>query len=346
MLRRHWFLAGLFLLLPLGIVLGRADAVAGLDAAVDAIPTAVCTGGILFLMSATLDSRKLMQSLLRPLPVMTACGVNLFLLPLMGMPFLLMHHTPDMKVGLLIVVSVPCTMAAASVWTRKADGNDAVSLLVTLMTNGMCFLITPAWMEVGRRFFHTADTSSVTFGRLVTLLVAGALIPALAGQLARLHLSVRARIDQMRTTISVLAQGIILLLVFVSAFKGGGSFQVDGAGGRLSAGGLLLIWSICVGLHIAAALAAWWISAVFRIAEEDRRAIVFAGSQKTLPIALLLSDATGMSLSIIPMLLYHGSQLFIDTWIVGIFRKRAAPVLPLPIPTSVAGSPAAESDPA
>ena len=35
------------------------------------------------------------------------------------------------QIGLMIAVSTPCTLAGASVWTRKAGGNDAVSLLTT-----------------------------------------------------------------------------------------------------------------------------------------------------------------------------------------------------------------------
>ena len=53
---------------------------------------------------------------------------------------------PDFSFGLMIAASAPSTMAAASVWTRRAKGNDAVSLLVTILTNGFCFLVTPAWL--------------------------------------------------------------------------------------------------------------------------------------------------------------------------------------------------------
>ena len=320
--KRYWFLAGLLLLLPLGIILGRSAAVPGLDAVVKSVSTTACTGGILFLMSVTLDSGKLMKAMRRPLPVVTACGINMGLLPLMCLPFLAMNHTPDMKVGLLIVVSVPCTMATASVWTRKAGGNDAVSLLVTLLTNGFCFLITPAWMEIGRRLFETADTSGVTFGDLVERLMFSAMIPAVAGQIARLHPEVRLQVDDSKALISTIAQTIILTLVFVSSFKGGRDFDVEGTGGGLPLEDVLLVWAICIGLHLAAAVAAWWISGLIKIEEIDRRAVVIAGSQKTLPIALLLSDATGMSLSIIPMLLYHASQLFIDTWIADRLNQR------------------------
>lgn len=321
-LQRHWFLVALLIFLPLGIALGRADSNPWLGQAIDALPTALCTGGILFLMSVTLDTGKLVQSMRRPFPVLTACTINMLLMPLLCLPLLSFQQTPDFRVGLLIAASVPCTMAAASVWTRKAEGNDAVSLLVTLLTNGFCFVLTPAWMELGRVAFATADTSSaVSFREMMLRLTVGALLPAAFGQVARIHASIRTRVDANRSLISNTAQTIILSLVFISAFRGGQKFDFEGSGG-LPHQAVLVVWGSCMALHLAAALSGWLASGVFGFAERDRRAIVLAGSQKTLPIGLLVSEATGMPFSIIPMLLFHGSQLFLDTWIANRLQSR------------------------
>lgn len=321
-LKRHWFLVGLLIFLPLGISLGRKTPFLSMATLVHQFPTSLCTGGILFLMSVTLDAGKVMSSLRRPYAVMTACGINMLLIPLLCLPLLVLQHTPDFKVGLLIAACVPCTMAAASVWTRKAEGNDAVSLLVTLLTNGACFIVIPVWMEIGRVAFGTADTSTaVSFGNQVLRLTVGALLPALLGQIVRALVQVRVWVDGNKTLISNLAQAIILTLVFISSFKGGQKFDFEGSNG-LPHEALLTVLGSCIALHLAAAAVGWWASGLFGFSEGDRRAIVFAGSQKTLPIGLLVSEATGMPFSIIPMLMFHGSQLFIDTWIAGRLKKR------------------------
>ncbi|MCH2212000.1 MAG: bile acid:sodium symporter [Fuerstiella sp.] len=320
--QRHWFLVWLLILIPLGIVLGHHDLIPGLATLIENLPTSACTGAILFLMSVTLDTGKLMQSLRRPYPVITACSINMLFVPLLCLPMLTLQQTPDFKVGLLIAACVPCTMAAASVWTRKAEGNDAVSLLVTLVTNGFCFLLIPVWMEVGRVMFGTADTSdTVSFGGMMLLLIFGALLPALLGQVVRTDRTVRSWVDRKRTMISGSAQVIILSLVFISSFKGGQKIDFGGSG-ALPHQALLIVWGSCIVLHLAAAGAGWLFSGLFGFAEGDRRAIVLAGSQKTLPVGLLVSEATGMPFSIIPMLLFHGSQLFIDTWIAGRLQQR------------------------
>ena len=313
-LKKYWFLLGLVILLPAGILLAKSPVSDALTGIVESIPTSVCTGLILFLMAITLDNRRLVDSLRRPGPVLTATGINQGLLPLACLPLIPIVPSADLKLGLLIACSVPCTMAAASVWTRRAGGNDAVSLLVTLITNGFCFLITPAWLSAGSHLFELADTSqSLSFGSMVLRLTLSALLPAIAGQLLRLRDSTRFHIDRNKATLSTIAQAIILTLVFISAFKGG--LRFGGMGDNVNHGAMAFVWSCCIVLHLVAMLISRITSRVFRFSEPDTRAVMFASSQKTLPIGLLVSQASGLPLSIIPMLMFHGSQLFIDTWI-------------------------------
>lgn len=322
-LKRHWFLIGLLLMLPLAVVSAQTAFAPSVAHFVSAVPTSMCTAAILFLMSVTLDSGRLFSSMRRPLPVVVACSVNQIVIPLLCLPLLFLQKSADMKVGLLIAASVPCTMAAASVWTRRAGGNDAVSLLVTLLTNGLCFIVTPLWMSVGTTWFGTSDTSAgLGFRDMMLRLIFAALLPALAGQLTRLSSRAQTFVDDHKSRFSIVAQSIILLLVFISAFKGGLKFQAEGMSENLRHGEFAVVWVCCIALHIAAMAIVWPLAGSLGLQEEDRRACVFAGSQKTLPIGILVSQATGLPFSLLPMLMYHASQLFIDTWIAEQLKRR------------------------
>ena len=314
--KQYWFLLGLLILIPTAIVLAQCDPPTRLVSSLNGVKTSICTAAILFLMSVSLNSGRLADSLRRPWPVMTASGVNQIVIPLMCLPLLALQKSADMKVGLLIAASVPCTMAAASVWTRRANGNDAVSLLVTLITNGLCFVVAPAWMTVGSTWFGTANPSSaLDFGSLMVKLTLAALFPAVLGQLLRRSASVQSFVDRRKSWFSNLAQAIILLLVFISAFKGGMQFSEGGTSSSLRHSEFAFVWLCCVGLHLCGMLVAWTLSGMLRFGAADRRACALAGSQKTLPIGILISQATGLPFSLLPMLMYHVSQLFIDTWI-------------------------------
>ena len=102
---------------------------------------------VLFLMALPLPIDAVWRVVRRPGAACLSSFLNMALMPLIawGLSNLL---TGDLSVGLVLVAVVPSTMASASVWTRRAGGNDAVALVVTVVTNGICFVVTPFWLLV------------------------------------------------------------------------------------------------------------------------------------------------------------------------------------------------------
>jgi sodium/bile acid cotransporter 7 len=225
--------------------------------------------------------------------------------------------TPDFAAGLMIAASVPSTMAAASMWTRKAGGNDAVSLLVTLLTNGGCFLVTPVWLNLALSSGRGAGGPVVELNvvDLMQDLLISALLPITAGQLCRLIPLAAATADRRKMALGVAAQACILAIVLLTAVKGGPRVRAgaDAIGG---VGALLLVWASCVGLHVLAMIVASAGARVAGFSWQDRIAVTFAASQKTLPIGVAIANifvGYGLPFAVFPMLMYHASQLFIDT---------------------------------
>jgi sodium/bile acid cotransporter 7 len=221
----------------------------------------------------------------------------------------------DLALGLMIAAAVPCTMAAASVWTRSARGNDAVSLLVTMLTNGLCFILTPLWLSA-------VVTSSVSFdpAAMMRRLIVSALIPASLGQLARLVHTLRRFADDHKKGIGVCAQACVLVIVFAAAFLKAGPQLKPSVGPAMSLWAVAVVWLSCIAVHSVAMLLAWQGGRLLGFVREDCVAIAFAGSQKTLPIGLLVASHFG-GFALFPMLMYHASQLFIDTAVAHRMRQ-------------------------
>lgn len=330
---KRWFLVGLAVLIPGGLLLGSRMTADQLDSMVKAVgphATTALVALVLFLMSVTLDGRRLRASLARPAPVLWCVFITFGLLPLAAWALSHVQLTRDFQVGLVIAGSVPCTMAAASVWTRRARGNDAVSLLVTVVTNGLCFLVTPFWLAlIPAAAGSAAGTVRLDIGDMMQRLIVSALVPIAAGQAVRLA-GVAARVaDRFKIPLGVVAQGCVLLIIFWTALKAGPKLTA-GAG---TAGGLpavLLVWGSCVALHLSAMCLAVAGSRRFRFERPDVVATAFAASQKTLPIGVLIAtDPTmfgdrGVPFAVFPMLLYHASQLFIDTFVADRFASSEA----------------------
>lgn len=324
-LKSHWFLVGLAVLIPLGLAGGvwLPDALANggpswFSTALRYYPRGT-TALILFLMAFSLDSRQMGRAIRAPAPVLLACLINMAALPALAWVASGWQLRPDFQFGLLIAACVPCTMAAASVWTRKAGGNDAVALMVTLVTNGLCFAITPALLSL-----TTGRNISLSGPDMLWRLVVAVLLPCLLGQLFRLNSHARNWATENKRRLSTVAQMLILTLVFSAAWKAGSTLGV----GNLSPGigGVALVWGSCIVLHLLAMGCGWGGAKLLRTSREDGIALLFASSQKTLPVGVLiatdpamfgnpnlLGDGMGIPFAVFPMLMFHASQLFIDT---------------------------------
>ena len=322
-LKQRWFLISLVILISCGFLIGATLSKTQVDSLVGFINPRAVTAFVLFLMAFGLDSRQLRNSFRSPKPVLWASLVNYGFIPLLAWGLMSFQQSLDFQIGLMIAASAPCTMAAASVWTRKAGGNDAVSLLVTVLTNAVCFLLTPFWLNLTTT---TTTDGGVTLdaGAMIVRLVVTVLLPTLLAQVVRQFSGPAAFAIRYKTPIGVIAQSCILTIVFFAACKAGTS--IGGVGSSVSVSAVLLVWGTCIAVHLIAMAVGMQGARRLGFSWADRSAIAFASSQKTLPIGVLvatdptmfgnpnlLGPGEGIPFAVFPMLMYHASQLFIDT---------------------------------
>jgi len=90
-------------------------------------------------------------------------------------------------------------------------------------------------------------------------------------------------------------------------------------------------------LHLAVLLFGMWSSKGLGFDRGNQIAVGIAGSQKTLPVSLILFDAyfTHFTLAVIPMVFYHFGQLIADTFIADRLAGRQAQDTESPADTMV-----------
>ena len=335
--KKHWFLVGLVALVGGGLSVGmalsdetlkRLEGGEGFGAVLADAPRWI-TRIVLFLMAFSLDSGRLRQSLRSPLPVLWASLINSVAIPLAGWGLIRLQGDPSFEVGLMIAASVPCTLAAVSVWTRKAGGNDAVSLLTTLLTNTFCFLVTPFWLNLALREVAGGE-AQLEVATMMQRLLYVVLVPTILGQLARMIPAAGRFAVRHKAHIGITAQGLILVLVFTAAsLKAGPQLRSGG----VAIGAIAIVWGCCLGIHLAAMFLGGLGARLMGFSREDRIAVLFGSSQKTLPIGVYLATSQEIGIAAIypfavfPMLMFHATQLFVDTIIAGKIAD-AAPAKP------------------
>jgi sodium/bile acid cotransporter 7 len=217
---------------------------------------------------------------------------------------------PPLDLGLMVTAAIPCTLASAAVWTRRAGGNDAVALIVTMVTNLGCFLVTPLllWLMAGANV-----RGSMSASELVWRLFLVAVLPMLAGQLLRLIRPAARFATRLKAVFSTLCQLGILTMVLIGAVQSGLKLGVPTTTAAMtSASWVMMLVAVAV-VHLTALYVGFGLGRTIGLDRADWIAVGFAGSQKTLMIGLDLALALDLGIGMLPMIAYHAVQLIFDT---------------------------------
>lgn len=313
LLPRNWFLLSLIAVLAIGFFWSRS-----LTGFAVAFPIEALVATVLFLMSWTLDSAKFRQALWRPKAASLGVLLNAFLVPLLAWAIAMLLPSP-LDVGLILTAAVPCTLASAAVWTRRASGNDAVALVVTMVTNFACFITTPLTLLL----LAGADVRGASeLQGLVSKLFVIAVLPMLAGQLVRLLPAAARFATDNKIAVSVVAQLGILTMVLIGAVRAGSKMAIADAPTVHFTDIVLMLAAVCA-VHLSALYGGFALGRAAGLPREDWIAVGIAGSQKTLMIGLVMALALELGIGMLPMIGYHAVQLIIDTVVADRLRLQA-----------------------
>ena len=271
---------------------------------------------VLFVMALPLELRAVTFAICRPLPVMLAVGITFGLLPLLCWA---LSHTlnAELAAGLMVAAATPCSLASAAIWTRRAGGNDSVAILVTIVTNLTCFVISPFWLLVTTGQTVTVDTAGDMVAKLGLLVV----VPIIGAQLLRLCSPFAAQATKRKTTLGVFAQLGMLTMVVLGSAKAGRELAGLGPHSDLSPVDFLTMFLAVALTHSAMLWVGHQLGRLLGLERADRIAVGFSGSQKTLVVGLHLAVTYYGGLVILPMVTYHIFQLLFDTIIADKLRE-------------------------
>ena len=281
------------------------------------IPRNIVVAGVLFLMSLSLDSHAMWRALSQPGPALLAILVNTALAPVLAWVASQMLEG-ELAIGLIVAATVPCTLASAAVWTRMAGGNDAVALLVTMVTNLACFLVVPAWLK-----FLLGETVEFDSLAMMLRLLKVAVLPILAAQLMRRLPIVTTWAGRKKNLISIIAQLGLLSIVLVGAVLSGIGMANVSDGSILTPASVTVMLMAVTGLHVGLFAIGLALSYLAGFEKADQSAVAMAGSQKTLMIGMDVALGFG-GLPILPMVAYHAVQLVLDTLLARWLRDRGS----------------------
>ena len=302
---RQWFLICLAIALIAGFV--APHPLAFLSSA-DKLRNIVIASVIL-MTALVLETGEIWKAMRRPWATLLAVVLNYGVLPLLAWLLSLSFLSGELALGVLVAATAPCTLASAAVWTRRAGGNDAVALMVTVVTNMVCFVLTPLWLAT------TAGRADVEIPILDMIWKLALLIvlPMICAQVLRQNKRIGLWADRRKHLFAVLAQFGILFIVLTGAVTCGLHLRDTENAGSLGFGSFLSMAVCVVIIHVAVLVLGQFLGRASGMPRGDWIAVGFASSQKTLPVGLHVAFILGGGLMILPIVTYHVVQLLIDT---------------------------------
>jgi solute carrier family 10 (sodium/bile acid cotransporter), member 7 len=208
----------------------------------------------------------------------------------------------SLATGLMFLTLVPSTVQSSIAFTSIAKGNVAGAIVSASASNILGVFLTPAlaWllMTGTGRIEFTPSTILEIFGQL--------LAPFVLGQLSRRW---TASFVDAHPELKLVDRSSIVLVVF-AAFSTG---MRENMWAQTTPVSLLIVLAACLAMLALMLTLTWWTARRLGFSRADAIAIQFCGTKKSLasglPMAGVLFAGQAVGLLMLPLLLFHQTQL-------------------------------------
>ncbi|MFF6906630.1 bile acid:sodium symporter family protein [Streptomyces sp. NPDC012389] len=261
---------------------------------------------LFFLYGARLSTTEALDGLKHWRLHLTVLACTFLVFPLLGLasgglvPYVL---TPELQAGFLFLCLVPSTIQSSIAFTSMARGNVPAAMCAGSFSSLAGIFLTPLLAAL-----LLGSTGGGFSADSLLKIVLQLLVPFLAGQFLRRW--VGGFLTRHKKVLGLVDRGSILLVVYTAFSEG----MVAGVWSQVTPARLgALLGAEAVLLAVMLTLT-WYGSRRLGFDREDRIAIQFAGSKKSLaaglPMASVLFGAHA-SLAVLPLMLFHQMQLMV-----------------------------------
>ncbi|MCJ8140167.1 bile acid:sodium symporter family protein [Falsirhodobacter halotolerans] len=308
-----------YMMLLIGmVVLGAVVPAQGMAAVVLGYVTMGAIALLFFLYGVRMNAAEVMAGLTNWRLQSLSFGITFVMFPIFGIGVAWAARPligDELALGLLFLSVLPSTINSSIALTGMAGGNVSGAICSATLSNLLGVFLTPALAAV---LLHSGGGGAS--GDAVLKIALQILLPFVLGQCLRRWLSDFVRRRKMLTT--VVDRGAILLIVY-AAFSAGTTAGLWRLIPPVTLGTLIAVVLVFLALGMVAVRLIGRISGMNR---PDRTALFFCGSTKSLasglPIAAALFAPDMIGLMILPVMIFHMSQLLVCAVIA---QRAAAP---------------------
>jgi len=306
-LKKHWFFVGIILVVLCAYGLGDPHAwVRRYN---------ILSIGIFiafFLTGLTLDTSQFSAQVLQLKAPVAAMISSLGVIPLLSWLLASVVLPVEYVLGVCIIATAPVTIVSGTVMTALGRGNIPLSLFICVVGNFIGIFTIPFSLKL---LVGGGGDVNLPALEMLSSLAFTVLVPIVLGSLAQSR--VKAYLPRLKEAFSVFQQCIVLLIIFNAVAASGANIRAAGAT-------LPLLLAFIILLHALILTMNYGLSKIIGLDRPSTTAFTIHTSQKTLAVAYLVWSgyfASHHPLALIPAIVYHLTQMIMDTFVAEKFRR-------------------------
>ncbi len=283
--------------------------------------TTIMIAVLFFLYGTRLEPREALAGLKHWRLHAVILSFTFVVFPLIGLSLRLLAPQlipQQLYLGLLYLTLVPSTVQSSINFTSIARGNVAGAIVSASFSNLIGVLVTPL-LVLG--LMSTTSGLRIDPGSIWNI-VAQILLPFIAGQLSRRWTA--HFVAAHKKAGKLVDHGVIVLVVY-AAFSAG---MREGIWGMVTGGELVITVAVCAVMLTLMLSLSWSVAGWLGFSREDRIAIQFCGTKKSLatglPMATVLFASMPVGLIVLPLMIFHQAQLMVCGALAGRYARKSA----------------------
>ncbi len=228
------------------------------------------------------------------------------LVVLLFYPFVNSEQNENLWLAFFFLAALPSTVSSSVVMVSIAKGNIPAAIFNASISGIIGIMITPLWMGF---FLNDADTN-FELGEIYIKLITEVLLPVILGLLLHRYLGIFAA--KYKTFLTTFDKSVILLIIYKSFAT---SFEQN-IFSSLKPSNLVVMILCVVLLFYVMYFMTGYLSTILGFNHPDRITAQFCGTKKslihgTIFSKILFQNAATMGIILLPLMLFHGFQIFI-----------------------------------
>ena len=304
-IKQFWFLLGLILIFTI-MIIDKSDILANIGIFFKENNAPEIIIFLIFIVSGLLIDKEQIKAGIKDVKVtFLSLLVIVIIAPTVALLSVWFPLDTGVVIGIFLVAVMPTTLSSGVIMTGVAGGNMAHSLFITIVSNVIGIFSIPLILSWLLLFINQAKELVIDQGAIITKLFILVLIPLILGIYTKPFIFKMIHPDKKK--LQIINQCLVLGIVFISLASAKQVIMTK----EIS---ILYIVILVTVFHLILLGSSFFLVKIFSIKKGSYESIIFMGSQKTLPLSIMIQVTyfNEFGIALLVCVMHHIIHLMID----------------------------------